>query len=287
MPQHPYVGARLTTCRLSPSTNILVNTYPQPRLSCETLVKTPPLSSLPPGYLGSTSYLAVLTENRQDIYLDPENDVPVAQTELEDGNADLRSHVSNIEEGARILTILYPLSTIDRLLLRYDGHTCGAMAPKGFVKTCWHSLRATLAHIDAQLKKEQSLLALAEKLLQNTAKPLGPPGSASMLEYATMVNGQDVRWETIGVLLAALGLCIMPATSRDAEILKSHSSPTRQSMCKRLIQATNSCLKFCDGSGSINDLVLWILGCNLILLTQFYGDSSAFKPRHVRYHSLI
>ncbi len=202
----------------------------------------------------------------------------MAQIEVEDGNADLRSHVSNIEEGARILTIFYPLSTIDRLLPRYDGLTCGAIAPKEFVKTSWHSLKVTLAHIDAQLKKEQGLLALAEKLFQNTAKPLRPPGSASMLEYARMVNGQDVRWETIGVLLATLGLCIMPATSRDAEILKSHSSPTRQSMCKRLIQATNSCLKFCDGSGSINDPVLWILGCNLILLTQFYGDSSGYAP---------
>lgn len=92
-----------------------------------------------------------------------------------------------------------------------------------------------------------------------------------MSEYADLFTGRLTRWETAGALLAAFALS---KPNRDLSKRNALEELSKPPSWKATVDLTNVCLGFCDDSGSINDIILWILKENFVVQTLLYGDAS-------------
>ena len=119
--------------------------------------------------------------------------------------------------------------------------------------------------------REQRYHNLTRMLFENTTKPLPLPGQKSMTEYADVLLGPNMRWETIGSVAASLSLGRGTRQLNKKNAIEELSKPPSW---KAIIDATNCCLNFCTDMGSLNDVLMWFLAENTIVLTLFYGDAS-------------
>ena len=184
-----------------------------------------------------------------------------------------------IEQGVNVLKTLFPLDGFDDIF-EARRNNCSARTPAAILVECWHSLKDIFRGIKQASDKESALRELSRLLFDNTAKPLPLPGNSSMSEFAKSFTGRLSRWEAIGVVASGLGIFRAGRELCKRSALEELSKPPSW---QALIEASNACLSFCNELGSINDVLLWMLGENTILQTLFHGDASKFSyPSYYR-----
>lgn len=234
------------------------------------------------GYLGGTSFMASLAESQQSIHeADDEAEGAHLDPEINRSYNCVYYDNNKIEQGVNVLKLLLmPLPAADDVFELRRASMC-TRTPLPILGQCWQSLRAISDDIDIgrraaapdteQQQQQHLLRELSRTLFDNTAKPLALPGSASMQEYALSFTGRLIRWESVGVVVSALTLFKAAREMCKRNALEELSRPPSW---KALIEASNACLSFCDDLGSINDVLLWMLGENTIVQTLFHGDAS-------------
>ncbi|KAJ5467749.1 transcriptional regulator family: Fungal Specific TF [Penicillium sp. IBT 31633x] len=208
--------------------------------SGRTFMPLEPASALP-GYLGSTSYSAVLAEHRNEIPFEPEE-----STDASTGLVIEPVEPGRLQSGVDVLQFLHSHKVCNMLIPRDYVRTCNTALPKLVMDQILRSVQQIFDGLaddpTAQLQE------LAYQVFQNTSRPMRTHRSMSFEEYCSSFTGRNLRWEALG----------------DRMILE-----------QRTVTVTSTvCLAFCDQVSSANELLAMLQFNDTMLRTQQYGDSS-------------
>lgn len=140
-----------------------------------------PPSALP-GYLGSTSYSAVLAEHRSDIPFEVDNSSAAAVS--------TRSIDSDrLQMGSEMLRLLYDLPVCDIMIRKYHARTVITIVPKIVIYSIVESIRRIFDSLDAN-DFDSQFQDLVNQIFQNTSRPLTIHGSMTVEQYLSSFTGR-------------------------------------------------------------------------------------------------
>ena len=249
-----------------------------------------------PGFLGSTSYSAVYTEHAKSSGIGPENDI-IAPTVHQDICDPTAMTTTRVERGARILVSLNDLSLIERLADRWYLTRQGLGTPIPLVRAIIRALKASHEG-DSSDTRELDLMDLSSRICLSSRRPLKVAYSTAASDYIGLFVGQNLRWETLGILFSIAGASAMTLSDQEKSIfVHDDRSIDRKSFASQMMVNSDDVLSFCEHYRQPNDLMLWLMFENFTLVTLHHGDSSklcllilarisTIITNHFRSHSL-
>ncbi|KXG48764.1 Acyl-CoA N-acyltransferase [Penicillium griseofulvum] len=223
-----------------------------------------PPSALP-GYLGSTSYSAVLTEHRSDISFEPE--------ETTDSSAGLAVEPDRLQSGVDVLRFLYNLTVCDMLVARYYVRTLNIIVPKMVMDEILRSVHQIFDGFSSDPTAQ--LQELANQIFQNTSRPMRTHKSMSVEEYCSSFTGRNLRWEALGSIFTLCGMQLVITPDNDPDVTQGSDDPrAKDQLLEQITVISTVCLGFCDQTSSANELLAMLQYHDAMLRTQQYGDSS-------------
>jgi hypothetical protein len=177
-------------------------------------------------------------------------------------------HADRIKSGAAVLDFFTDFPSMNKGIEQFYSCSQIVLAPLVTIKNSLSLLQKTLKEHANRAQR----LNLAEQIFANTFTPLIIDQTITPENLHLSIAGDKLRWETIGLLFTTIALSSMLETNE--------TQPTRQSRqryTRELTHASNQCILFCDRSESLNDVLIWFLHGNAILLTFQYGDASIIR----------
>ncbi|KAJ5760855.1 hypothetical protein N7520_008011 [Penicillium odoratum] len=224
-----------------------------------------PQSALP-GYLGSTSFTAVLTEHRDEIPFEPEESsesYPVLSVEPE-----------RVQSGADVLLFLYNLDFRQKLVDKFYSRLWHSVVPKIVLDAILHSIQDIFHGFDPNNLMPQ-LQNLATQIFQNSSRAMKIYASMTVKEYCDSFTGRNLRWEALANIFSVCGQQLMITPDNDPEVSQGSEDPrVKDRLLEQVIWASTVCLSFCDQASSANELLAYLQYNDVVLRTQQYGDSS-------------
>lgn len=134
----------------------------------------------------------------------------------------------------------------------------------------WRELSTSLGtDADASVGTAQR----ARILLENTHRPIIVHRYSTASEYLSQMTGANLRWESLGIFLAAASRAALD-TASFAPLYNSDEG--RRGLIKALTYIGDCCLDSCLALDCLNDLQLVLQYENLIVHSQVDGDQSKF-----------
>ena len=220
-----------------------------------------------PGFLGSTSFSEVwkASKNISDtVWLEPSTNF----------NRTLRTHAAYrlspdcLKSGANVLRLLAEASNVRKIVEKYYHVSQIVIAP---LVTMRRAIDCILKTLKDEYKSEEQRQSLAETIFAQTFIPMVVEESTTAENFHELFTGAKLRWEIIGLILVYFAMGYLIADSE-----QHLPSTERQKLSLEITHASNLCVSFCDRAESVNDLLVWLVHANGILLTFQYGDTSRF-----------
>ncbi|KAF2740366.1 hypothetical protein EJ04DRAFT_531021 [Polyplosphaeria fusca] len=210
-------------------------------------------------YLGSTSYASIFAEQHslpESVHESPTVVTPSAVAQKHaTGSPFCQTGV-----GHSILAKLRPFSFYDTAIKMYfeDNKAPALVGP--LIKMALPQLREDLEQLTAL--GSDSVPAFAA-ITRNTAMPLKVPSSMPASNFHTLFTGQNLRWETLGLILIVAG-SIAQYTSPDHPIftLEDGSHLNKDKFIEDMIHTSNDCINLCQ-----------VHGASMLVMSNFYGDN--------------
>ncbi|KAE8377294.1 hypothetical protein BDV26DRAFT_293376 [Aspergillus bertholletiae] len=221
-----------------------------------------------PGYLGATSYSAILTEHRSDL--------PVEM----DGSTVTGSSVRAVDPdrlrvGVELLKMIYDFPIYDVLVWKLYAKKAIVVVPIVISEAIIESIRSTFDSLDIGSDMETQFQELIYQISHNTSRPLTSHRSMTVAEYCASFSGKNLRWESLAVVLSISGISLMSTSDNDPDLVQAApSSEARERLRAQIVEASSICLNFCDQASSINELLGLAQYNDVMLKTQHYGDTS-------------
>ncbi|KAF1840198.1 uncharacterized protein K460DRAFT_348380 [Cucurbitaria berberidis CBS 394.84] len=195
---------------------------------------------------------AILAENELSIGIQP----PSA-----DSTPMSKVSQSHIDSGAAVLTLLKDLPTIQKYIDKWFSFAGGVVVIEPMVKIytsgLWSTWQKTL-----ESQRPADLRLMSEKIWENTLRPVSPllHRHTTPREFCANVTGRFLRWEVVGILVTLVSLVAQSLKDGDP-VFCSHDEPPvdRAALARRMCNASEMCVNFCDDFGVLNDLYLWLL----------------------------
>ncbi|KAJ5103389.1 hypothetical protein N7532_003918 [Penicillium argentinense] len=219
-----------------------------------------------PGYLGSTSFTAVLAEHRNEILFEPEESTDVCRV--------LTVEPDRVQSGAEVLLFLYNMKERQKLIDRFYLRTWNAVVPEIIMRAMLTSLGElfdsyNLHNLMPELQK------LATQIFQNSSRPMAIRESMTVQEYCDSFTGRNFRWEAIGNIFSICGQQLAITPDNDPDFSQGLEDPrAKDRLLEQVVVASMICLNFCDQASSANELLAYLQYNDVMLQTQQYGDSS-------------
>jgi hypothetical protein len=209
----------------------------------------------------------VLAEHRKDIPVDIDG-------ATETGNIMQVVDPESAQSGKKILALLYNLSLFDALIRKYYQSKWFTILPQSVVDSMVLSTRRVFASFEPR-ETESRLRDLSIQIFRNSSRPLRPRRTMTVEDYTSSFTGENIRWETIGVMFALSGLSLLATHESDPAIAELQGRPEAQErLLNQISEATSTCIGFCDHAASSNEILAFAQYCDVMLRTQQYGDSS-------------
>ncbi|KAF2807241.1 uncharacterized protein BDZ99DRAFT_573110 [Mytilinidion resinicola] len=217
-------------------------------------------------YLGATPYSAVLDENEMHL------NFPPAQTIVPSSVAALSK--VHIRKGAEILSLLKDMSLFEKLINYWMTLSHGYIVIAPMMKI-WTSSLWAVHHRALETQKPEALLKMAETISLNTIKPLRFDGKTTPREFAASCTGEQLRWEVVGIVFAAVGVVLMSLMDGNPLFYNDNDEPIdRKQLALKVWDASESCLSFCNDFDILNDVFLWLLFENYVLSNSLHSKGS-------------
>lgn len=222
----------------------------------------------PLGFLGESSASAVVAE-----LIDSMGEIQTEKV-CASGGGDITEAM--VQKGA---AVLYHLQSLEARLDEFqgwmrvgDGYVLFRQAYQVFISDLWQYLRTTLQSIP----QGQRLQHLSRLVWRNTYKPMTASSSTTIAEWARQATGQNLRWETVGLLYSAVGLRASGAVFTEARSSHDAAHPVgRVDMAKAMLKMVDECIDFCRKCGSCSDLFACLVYECSPLVEWVRGDVSA------------
>ena len=203
------------------------------------------------------------------------------------------SPVSHNASPTPIIRIKTPRTETGAQILRFlrDRPECDALAREARLRSRLPTLPYPL--VDRMVSLTRRLLEktpasgiddLSARIFDNTSRQLTADKSTTVEEYMQSFNGDNVRWEVIGIVMSAAARALTTTMENDLLALHSfaHELQDRETLIAQLGDITGMCIDFCNTASSSNFLLVALLINDVMLKTQQYGDSSTSLPLRKR-----
>ncbi|PLB40807.1 putative C6 transcription factor [Aspergillus candidus] len=235
-----------------------------------------PLNSPEPflGYMGSTSYSAVLQEHRDDLPFEL-NKILSTDTPTRSSDAVQSTNPARLQCGLDLLKLLYSLPICEAFIRKFYAWSLVAIVPLILLEAIMESLRVIFDNLDTAGDVEAQLRAVAHRIFERSARPLTSNGSMSVREYCDSFTGDNLRWEALGIIFATAGIASMVTPDSDPELVDAASDgQSKERIRAQIVEASNVCLELCDHPAAVNELLVFYRYNDVMLKTQQYGDTS-------------
>ncbi|PWY82157.1 hypothetical protein BO70DRAFT_336493 [Aspergillus heteromorphus CBS 117.55] len=226
-----------------------------------------------PGFLGLTSYDAALKDSRDYLGIsalgtaEKERERAISLSEASNATS---IELDQVHQGARLLLLLRDFHLYKDIAEMWFRTTNGC-DPLGrpIMVLVFQALEENLIARLPDLDLSQ-LLTLSSEVFQlfNNRIPVHP--LITIHEYITCMS---YRWEIIGMVFAFVGFGTFMASDWDA-IFQRQDRPviSRNDLQHLAMSAVETCVKFCEEAGIVNDPVSWLVLLHTHLSTLVYGD---------------
>ncbi|KAL7815928.1 hypothetical protein V8C44DRAFT_323393 [Trichoderma aethiopicum] len=239
-----------------------------------------------PGYLGDVSHATIFNQvssratsgvaaAQHDESVQQPIPSPPPDTFIDQATFDRANHALSLLDQLQVSG----LASLIRFWLK-KGVNLALAEP--FVETCaeaavnWRELSTPIgANVhDASV----GIVQRARVLLENTHRPLVVHRHSTAAEYLSQMSGKNLRWESLGIFLAAASRAALD-TSSFAPLYNSDEA--RRGLIKALTYIGDCCLETCLALDCLNDLQLVLQYENLIVHSQVDGDQSYHSWRRM------
>ncbi|KAJ4865317.1 fungal specific transcription factor domain-containing protein [Trichoderma breve] len=197
-----------------------------------------------PGYLGDVSHATIF--NQHDESVQPPIPSPPADTFIDQATFDRANHA---------------LSLLDQLQVSGLASLIRFWLKKG-----------------VSLALGEPFVETARVLLENTHRPIRVHRHSTPSEYLSQMSGRNIRWESLGIFLAAASRAALDTSSFGPLY---NSDEGRRGLIKALTYIGDCCLETCLALDCLNDLQLVLQYENLIVHSQVDGDQSYHSWRRM------
>lgn len=253
---------RLTSLTLSPPTlrndigTVSVhNSWPTPPESANrtTQAGSDPARSF---YLGSTSYAAVFTEENplpDTVHEQPSERLSVTPSA---SSRSVGNRHCQVGLGHSIVSALVPFTFFEKSIKMYFQQQKAAALVGPIIHSAMPQIRKDLEQLLAAGGDAPPLFG---EMTRNTARPLKVPPNMLPSEFHTLFTGKNLRWETLGLILAIAGSNAQFTSPGDPIFtLDDERTLNKDEFIEDIIYATNDCINMCQTHGAVNDSMYYI-----------------------------
>jgi hypothetical protein len=117
---------------------------------------------------------------------------------------------------------------------------------------------------------------LYAEITRNSARPMKIPSDMRPSEFHTLFTGKNLRWDTLGLILAIAGSNAQYTSPNDPLFtLEDGKQMNREEFIEDVMHATNTCINICETHGAVNELMTCLIYINMMVVSSFYGDNRA------------
>jgi hypothetical protein len=250
---------RLALLTLSPPTlrNEVNPTWPSPPDS--TTQHTPAQADTAPArsfYLGSTSYASVFSEHRplpDTVHQQPSEILSVTPS-LSTRNMGTRHCQMSV--GHSVVSKMAPFSFFEMSLKMYfEMHISTALVGP-LILSLLPQLREDIRQL---MDPGHDAYVMYAEMTKNTAKPLKVPPTMLPSEFHTLLTGQALRWETVGLVMVVAASNAQFTAPDDPLFTIEGRRLAKDDFIEDMIHATNDCITMCQVHGAVNDVMVWLV----------------------------
>ncbi|KAJ5148216.1 hypothetical protein N7526_001568 [Penicillium atrosanguineum] len=174
----------------------------------------------------------------------------------------------DIRQGADLLRLLRDLPVYRRIVAsRLDStQDCDALGGP-VVNQVFQSLQELS---DVHLLADDALFRRSLEIFHMFSSPVPLHSS---LTFAEFMSSMSCRWEIVGLAFAFVGAgTVLPCDWESVFQFEGKPVIPRKDMGRLALSATETCLKFCNEAGVLNDVVSWLTCEHTYLTTLIHGD---------------
>ena len=211
----------------------------------------------PLGYIGESSASTIVAELMDSL----------GETPAEAVHAHNKDNITEamIRKGAAVLYHLQGLESRLQHFLDYliesDGYLLFRPVYNMIVASTWRYLGSTLL----QVPHGERLRTLSRLVWENTQKPIRVSGDTTVEQWVHQATGENLRWETVGLLFSAVGLLVNHQPGDPIQQLSTE---------KLMLRLVDECIDNSRICGSCTDLFVCLLYERSPLVELIRGDIS-------------
>lgn len=229
------------------------------------------------GFLGSTAFNAVFTENEAHIPISSAIDAEASNVgdQLHDQITAVQN--SSLRRGSKdarfVLELLKDFPHLEKITDRWKGFDRLSSIIGPWLHDCQQSIRKDL-YEKYDWTNDSSLAVAGNRLTANTERVLSMPNHVRFQDFTSYYTGENLRWEAIGCFLAACGLGLFGLSADQDELaFVGHLEQDKQRLMFRVLEAANACVALCEDAGQGTDLGFWFMVENCVQASQVLGDA--------------
>ncbi|KAI1630030.1 hypothetical protein EDD37DRAFT_604894 [Exophiala viscosa] len=229
------------------------------------------------GFLGSTAFNAVFSDNQEHIPAPSTTDVDTSTDAgrlHEQITASWRSTQRRSNGNATfVLELLKDIPHLEKIIDRWPSAEREYSILEPWTEDCQKSIRQDLFE-KFDFTRKSEWVKVIDLLNANTDAPLRFPANIRFRDFTSYYMGNNIRWETIGVFLIMCGLSLFNVycDAEESELV-GHLAQDKQRLMFRLLEASDICVSFCNDAVPGTDLGFWLMLENCIYASQVLGDA--------------
>lgn len=220
-------------------------------------------------YLGMTSHFALFKESTDQLGISTIQAVHSNSDGSQgSGSNAIPVEPKEIQQGAHLLRLLRDLPVYRRIVESWRRTTqdCDFLGGP-LVELTLQSLQKFSG---TQSLSDPYLSIRSREIFHLFSNPLPIHSSLTFLEFMSYMS---CRWEIIGLAFSFVGMgSILPCDWDSMFQLEGKPVVPRKDMGLLALSATETCLRFCNEAGILNDAVSWLVCQHTYLTTFIHGD---------------
>ncbi|KXT13365.1 hypothetical protein AC579_2946 [Pseudocercospora musae] len=212
------------------------------------------------GYLGEITSAAVVAEVNSSL------GIPAHHGLIEPPKDSLTEDC--VRNGVEVLEFLQDIEKIRDLLSRWFQFGDGFMLYRPLYEIWLEGLAPVLV----DYSNGKGLESLAAAIWCNTQRSLTCSKNTTLQEWASAATGDQLRWETIGLLLSIIGLLSASLPPWDTVFKASYD---RNELMHTTLKLVEICIDLSERSGARNELLLCLLYERTVMISGIQGDFSS------------
>lgn len=227
----------------------------------------------PVSFYGATSYAAVFSENRSRFIpdlLDVGEEIEQVSRFATTGPR----FKNNTKLWRKTLRMFPDQRTCERLLDTFNSFS-GVSLPEPLIRHGVTEFWATFGTFMSEPRDDEKMDEIIKVLDENAFVPLQPRCDNQAESWPKWCAGPNLRWEMLGIIYTFFGIAFMSLQDWDPLFMSMGiEDDNRTKAAYRMDRCVCSCIRFCEISDTMNDLVVCLMLNKIVLESVCFGDES-------------